>query len=58
VPEGGSFRAPGLPMEVDGLPVCGNIPDLPGIGEDTAEILNSLGLTEAEVAAAAGLKEE
>ncbi|HJM94347.1 MAG: CaiB/BaiF CoA-transferase family protein [Alphaproteobacteria bacterium] len=58
LPEGGSFRAPGLPMEVDGLPVCGNIPDLPGIGEDTAEILNSLGLTEAEVAAAAGLKEE
>ena len=58
LPEGGSFRAPGLPMEVDGLPVCGNIPDLPGIGEDTAEILNSLGLTEAEIAAAAGLKEE
>lgn len=58
LPEGGSFRAPGLPMEVDGLPVCGNTPDLPGIGEDTAEILNSLGLTEAEVAAAAGLKEE
>ncbi len=56
LPEGGSFRAPGLPMEVDGQPVCGNKPDLPSIGEDTAELLNSLGLSEAEIAAAAGSK--
>ena len=56
LPEGGSFRAPGLPMEVDGQLVCGNKPDLPAIGADTTELLNSLGLSEAEIAAAAGSK--
>ena len=54
LPEGGSFRAPGLPIEVDGQPVCGNKPDLPAIGEDTTEILGRLGLTAAEARKASG----
>ena len=54
LPEGGSFRAPGLPIEGDGQPVCGNKPDLPAIGEDTTEILGRLGLTAAEARKASG----
>ena len=54
LPEGGSFRAPGLPIEVDGQPVCGNKPDLPAIGEDTTEILGRLGFTAAEARKASG----
>ena len=49
-----AFGAPGLPIEVDGQPVCGNKPDLPAIGEDTTEILGRLGLTAAEARKASG----
>lgn len=54
LPEGGSFRAPGLPFEVDGAPAVAANTDLPQIGADTAEILGSLGLTVEDIHAAAG----
>lgn len=54
LPEGGTYRAPGLPFEVDGAPVGGTTMDLPAIGKDTAEILSGLGLSEDAIAAATG----
>ena len=38
LPEGGTYRALGLPFEVDGKSVSGAITDLPAIEEDTVEI--------------------
>lgn len=58
LPEGGSFRAPGLPVEIDGVnPVPGNC-DLPDIGDDTDEILSSLGMSADQIAAARGKAKE
>ena len=54
LPEGGSYRAPGLPFEVDGETATPGTPDLPEIGEDTADILGALGLAEEDIAAASG----
>jgi crotonobetainyl-CoA:carnitine CoA-transferase CaiB-like acyl-CoA transferase len=39
---GQSYRAPGLPLEVDGQALFPDYPDLPAIGEHTAEILGAL----------------
>lgn len=39
---GQAYRAPGLPFEVDGQPLFPANPDLPAIGEHTAEILAQL----------------
>jgi crotonobetainyl-CoA:carnitine CoA-transferase CaiB-like acyl-CoA transferase len=39
---GQAYRAPGLPFEVDGKPLLPINPDLPAIGEHTAEVLASL----------------
>ncbi len=44
-PDGKIFRAPGLPIEVDGEPLVCQSVDLPGIGEHTEEILQELGVT-------------
>ena len=46
LPEGGTYRALGLPFEVDGKSVSGAITDLPAIEEDTVEILSSIGINE------------
>ena len=43
--DGTTFRAPGLPIEVDGEPLACQSVDLPGIGQHTAEILRELGVT-------------
>jgi crotonobetainyl-CoA:carnitine CoA-transferase CaiB-like acyl-CoA transferase len=43
-PGGKSFRAPGLPFEVDGKPLAPGSSDVPAIGADTREILSELGL--------------
>ena len=55
--EGGSFRAPGLPFEVDGTPSRAVSMDLPGIGDDTAAVLGELGLDDASIARARGTSE-
>lgn len=54
LPEGGSFRAPGLPCEIDGRPVEPVSADIPAVGAATDEVLSSLGLSEDEIAAARG----
>lgn len=54
MPDGGTFRAPGLPIEIGGVPV--RPPShLPAVGEDTVEILEELGLSADEIAAARGV---
>ena len=58
LPEGGTFRAPGLPFEVDGKSVIGVAVDLPENGKDTVEILSSLGISEAVIDVASGQKRE
>ena len=54
LPEGGSYRAPGLPVEVNGAtPAPGDL-GLPDIGADNAEVLASLDMTPEDIAAATG----
>ncbi|MFC3227701.1 CaiB/BaiF CoA transferase family protein [Marinibaculum pumilum] len=56
-PDGPAFRAPGLPLELDGRPVAPASADLPGLGDDTRAVLAALGMDEAEIAAARGHRE-
>jgi len=54
LPDGSSFRAPGLPVEVDGAtPVPASL-DIAGVGDDTTDVLGALGLDGAAIAAASG----
>ncbi|MFU8779300.1 MAG: CaiB/BaiF CoA transferase family protein [Roseovarius sp.] len=50
---GETFRAPALPLEVDGVMLAGG-GDVDAIGGHSTEVLESLGLTEAEITAAMG----
>jgi crotonobetainyl-CoA:carnitine CoA-transferase CaiB-like acyl-CoA transferase len=54
LPEGGSFRAPGVPFEADGASPALALADVPGIGADTETVLGALGFSPAEIAAASG----
>lgn len=54
LPDGKTFRAPSLPFEIDGVMLSGG-GDLPAVGQDTAAVLQELGLNENEIAAASGL---
>ena len=58
LPEGGNYRAPGLPFEVDGQSVGGFTIDLPAIGKDTKEILSSLGISKKVIQTASGQNRE
>ena len=51
--DGKSFRAPGLPIDVEDSRLT-PLENLPAVGEDTVEILHSLGLNAAEIEAAQG----
>jgi crotonobetainyl-CoA:carnitine CoA-transferase CaiB-like acyl-CoA transferase len=53
LPDGRTFRAPSLPIEVDGRMLDGG-GDLAAIGADTAAVLGALGLSADEIAAARG----
>ncbi len=55
LPDGGSFRAPGLPFEVDGVTPA-PVSKLASAGEHTVRILEDLGLNAQEIAAARGLE--
>jgi crotonobetainyl-CoA:carnitine CoA-transferase CaiB-like acyl-CoA transferase len=55
LPDGRTFRAPGLPFEIDDQMV-GQQANLPDIGEDTQEILEGLGLDKKTIEAARGRK--
>jgi crotonobetainyl-CoA:carnitine CoA-transferase CaiB-like acyl-CoA transferase len=54
LPDGQTFRAPGLPVEVDGKSPRPASLDVANIGDDTESILQELGLTPSEVQAARG----
>jgi crotonobetainyl-CoA:carnitine CoA-transferase CaiB-like acyl-CoA transferase len=56
LPEGETFRAPGLPFEVDGRAVAPKVLDLPAIGGESEALLGELGLDPGEFAAATGGK--
>lgn len=51
LPDGGVFRAPSLPVDVDGLPI-GNAGNVPANGEHTEEILSALGFDKEMIEAA------
>ncbi len=51
---GQEFRAPGLPIEVDGNIPCPPSLDVADVGDDTDAILEELGLSPTEVRAASG----
>lgn len=53
MPDGRTFRAPALPFAVDGE-MMATTGDLSSIGEYSVEILQSLGMSEAEISAATG----
>ena len=57
LPGGQSFRAPGLPIEVDGQGPSPATLDVADVGEDTSAVLAELGLSPAEVQAASGADE-
>lgn len=54
MPSGETFRAPGMPLDVDGAPVSTENVDLPAVGQDTDKILSGLGLSAKEIEAARG----
>lgn len=56
LPEGGTYRAPAMPFEIDDQPVVGENLDIAAIGADTHAVLSAAGLSEAEIAAACGVK--
>lgn len=58
MPDGSTFRAPGIPFDVDGKPVEPDNADIASIGFDTQDILGGLGLSPTEIAAACGDKAE
>ena len=53
MPDGRQFRAPALPVAVDGNMIT-TTGDLPSIGQYTSDILGRLGMSEAEIEAARG----
>ena len=53
-PGGRSFRAPGLPFEINGVPVTPGAFDVPAIGADTEDVLRELGLEAPRVTATPG----
>ncbi|MFA3920834.1 CaiB/BaiF CoA transferase family protein [Ruegeria hyattellae] len=54
LPDGHTFRAPGLPIEVDGnMPSPASL-DVADVGDDTDSILAEIGLSAAEIHAASG----
>lgn len=55
LPDGEGFRAPGLPIEVDGTIPKPTSLDVPDVGDDTEKILADLGLSVSEIRAASGL---
>ena len=53
-PDGETFRAPGLPIEVDGAIPAPSSLDIAAVGADTEAVLSSLGLSAEDIAAARG----
>ena len=58
MPDGSSFRAPGIPLDIDGEPLTAPAVDLAAVGQHTDAILSGLGLSAAEIEAASGKMRE
>lgn len=58
LPEGGTYRAPGFPFEVDGAAPRPYGLDVSDIGDDTDTVLKGLGLDDATIASARGKARE
>lgn len=56
LPEGGTYRAPAMPFEIDDQPIRGGDLDIAAIGADTREVLAALGMTEDQIAQADGVE--
>lgn len=57
LPDGQTFRAPGLPIEVDGQVPSPTSLDVADVGDDTDDVLAELGLSSSEALAASGFAE-
>ncbi|MEO0991647.1 MAG: CoA transferase, partial [Pseudomonadota bacterium] len=55
LPSGQEFRAPGLPIEVDGDSPQPSSLDVSDVGADTETVLSELGMSPSEVRAASGM---
>ena len=53
MPDGRNFRAPGMPIEIDGASVC-ETADVPRLGEHTEAVLREIGCSDEQVRAAMG----
>ncbi|GAB5439176.1 CaiB/BaiF CoA transferase family protein [Falsiruegeria mediterranea] len=58
LPDGHTFRAPGLPIEVDGNMPSPTSLDVADVGDDTDAILTEIGLSVSEIHAASGKPQE
>ncbi len=58
LPDGRTFRTPGLPFEVDGRAVAPRALDLPPVGAETAALLGEIGLDADAIAVASGARKE
>lgn len=54
LPEGGTYRAPAMPFEIDDQPIRGASLDIAALGADTRAVLSAAGLTDEDIAAASG----
>ncbi|MCB1340742.1 MAG: CoA transferase [Pseudooceanicola sp.] len=54
LPDGQTYRAPGLPFEVDGAPLDVGPVDIAEVGADTEAVFGALGMNADEIAAASG----
>lgn len=57
LPDGHTYRAPVMPIEIDSRPVTGGSLDIAGIGADTSDVLGGLGLSADAIARACGKQE-
>lgn len=57
LPDGQTYRAPVMPIEIDSRPVTGGPLDIAGVGADTQEVLGALGLSPEAIARACGRAE-
>lgn len=58
LPDGQEFRAPGLPIEVDGVMPEPSSLDIAEMGADTQAVLSALGLSDTDITAASGNPKE
>lgn len=58
LPEDQNYRAPGCPVEIDGVPPKSYGWDIAGVGDDTAKIRGALGLSEDEIGEASGMMKD